>query len=396
MGLLVQPRAWSRSVVRRATLGVVYALSLPGVLAGQRPQPQLVAALVARVDGSAENLTPITALAIQPDGTIMAAQPQDGLIRMFTAAGRAAGSFGRAGEGPKEFRWINTMGWVAETLWVNDDMQHRVTYLAGGKTFLRTEPMPRLPELDPGGKSVPRVSDFGPVALLPGGWSLRSGLAERNEQPPAWKTIVRGTEVFSRVSPSGGFDRVVAAVLGPATQCKDRKLGVPIPECGGALWAVASTGGRIGVALPVVRDRRSPQVRLILISAQGDTITDHVYPIHAIPLSSRSADSIRTDRINNSHSAAAIAGWKAVKIPPYFRPFEFLVVGREGSLWLGQHADKGERAWLVVGPTGVTRGTVMLPGGVRIQIADGDDIWGTTDDEDDVESIVHYRIRQGR
>ena len=387
----------TRSLSGLVALGIVASLTMPADLRGQRPPPRLIPALVARVDGLAANLTPITTMAVQPDGTIMVAQPQDGLIRLFSAAGRAAGSFGRQGAGPKEFRWINTMGWVADTLWVFDDVQRRVTFLAGGKSFLRTTPLPPLSEHLSGDDVAPRVSEIGPVAFLPGGYSLRLGTASVNGQRAVWVDRVReNPRVFLRASPAGNIARVVAMARGGSSQCQDSKLHVPIPECAADLWAVTAAGDRLAMALPIVKDGEQPRVRLVLLNAMGDTLQDRTFPITPIPLSAKSADSIRADRVGNSHSAEAIAGWKAVKIPPYFRPFEYLVVGRDGEVWIGQHADHNSREWLVITSAGAVRGTVTLPKGVRVWLADGDDMWGTADDADDVESVVHYRIIRGK
>jgi hypothetical protein len=75
-----------------------------------------------RIHGVAADLVPVPfgwqrGIAIARDGSITVAQPQDNTIRFFSVAGTERGRFGRAGDGPGEFRRLGGLGWLGDTLW---------------------------------------------------------------------------------------------------------------------------------------------------------------------------------------------------------------------------------------------------------------------------------------
>lgn len=112
-----------------------------------------------RIDGYAEDLVPIGAVAVSDDGTIALAQTQDAMVRLFTPAGEFLGGFGGRGEGPGEFMNLTRLGWLAETLWVYDPAQLRFTFISPtlelGRTVTNIAPTAR-----PAPEDVGRVPEF--------------------------------------------------------------------------------------------------------------------------------------------------------------------------------------------------------------------------------------------
>jgi hypothetical protein len=80
----------------------------------------------------------VAAVAVGSDGSIYVAEGQGiNTIKMFDERGRFVRSFGRAGDGPGEFRSISAMGWHQDTLWIADRPAMRVAFFSRDGAFLR-------------------------------------------------------------------------------------------------------------------------------------------------------------------------------------------------------------------------------------------------------------------
>ena len=82
------------------------------------------------------------ALTVGPDGRIYTVHRQENLIRIHDPTGRPAGTIGRAGDGPGEFRGVSRMGWVGDTLWVLDTRFYRFSFFDADGTLLREQSIP--------------------------------------------------------------------------------------------------------------------------------------------------------------------------------------------------------------------------------------------------------------
>ena len=362
-------------------------------LEAQGNPPHLTATRELIIDGAVADLTFITYMTVLHDGTMMVAQPEDARILYFSPSGTLSGSFGRSGEGPREFHWIAGLGWVGDTVWAWDDTQRRMTFLARGKEFLRTERFAKGMRPARGdAKSLPLLLDIAPIAQFGNGESLRWGMAASVPQPAPWKGLLPpGATVFGRTHGDGTLTEVVAFVPSTSQLCRDQRLNVAIPECAHPQWSVAPDGSRLAVATPILRGRGAPAIRLVQVSAHGDTLLDRQYPFTPVHITAHMADSIRARLIKNS-GPRSIAGIRAVAMPSVLAPIEEIVLGHDASVWIGLHSTGATRSWMIVDQLGELRGTVSLPEGVRVRVVDHDLIWGTSEDLDGVESIVRFRI----
>lgn len=68
-----------------------------------------------------------------------------------------------------------------------------------------------------------------------------------------------------------------------------------------------------------------------------------------------------------------------------------VIVGRDGSLWL-EGWGKNVRPWTALRPDGSVLGVVNLPGRAKLAVADVRQIWTIELDQDDLPSIVRYRL----
>ena len=162
---------------------------------------------VARIDGHAEALVPIQGVLLAEDGSVVVGQPQNFEVRWFDENGEPVGRFGSQGEGPGEFRGIQTMGWRADTLWVFDPTQQRTSFVSPNGGFVRTEAMPReLRAVDPIDEPPSRARAI-PVAIGADDFRyVTFGFPVGEGQPSpfgdAW--------VIGRMSSQGILDRFVA------------------------------------------------------------------------------------------------------------------------------------------------------------------------------------------
>src|SRR5664279_1344328 len=173
------------------------------------------------IDAAANDLSPVTWVALAGNGTIAIGQAQDHLVRFFDAKGKSLGTFGRDGEGPGEFRRIDRAGWLADTLWVSDMSQPRFTVIGPEHKLLRTVSYARgmrASERD----SNESVQAYASLALYANGDQLKSGILPALDDPqlPSWAKTKANTGsrvVLGRVTSAGILLRPVAYT--PFDQC---------------------------------------------------------------------------------------------------------------------------------------------------------------------------------
>ena len=100
-------------------------LSLP--LAGQSTASSMLRGVVdleigSGADASAVSFGRVSGLAVDRLGRVFVADAQDNLIRVFTPSGRVAGTIGRVGSGPLEFKRVAAIGFGdGGMLWARDE-----------------------------------------------------------------------------------------------------------------------------------------------------------------------------------------------------------------------------------------------------------------------------------
>ena len=226
-------------------LGVSSAL-MPPVAAQARP-PQLTLTRDLRIDATANNLSSIDAVTVSRDGTIILLQPQDHLIRYFSAAGKSLGTVGREGSGPEEFRRPVRAGWLGDTLWVYDGGQSRTMLISPERKVLRTIRRPSDIRASPR-DTTPSGSVYSPLlGLYPDGSQLVMViLPMRTTSPrPPWSVSKLDTgspSVVLRVTPDGVLQRIAA--WAPDDAC-GYTIGTAYQFCGHPRADVSPDGSRI-------------------------------------------------------------------------------------------------------------------------------------------------------
>lgn len=348
-------------------------------------------------------------LAVGPDGSLYSLHRQESQVRRWTSDGQAAGTVGREGEGPGEFSRPSALGFFGDTLWVMDSRLYRVSFFTPDGEVLGTV----SPRYQMGGgdasdepwASPPRPSrplrDGTFLAVSPA-WSeaiARGNLtsvphvrtdAEGEVLSTIWRQPYRTTDVLALLREDGGT--FTSQPFGDAP-----------------LSALSSDGGFL-----VVDRRAHPgdgpgSFGVSKIGVEGDTLFRREFPYEPEPLSEERLDSAVRARAQGLHgfmsqrqpdlSLARVIDdlREATYAPAHLPPLKSLQVATDGTIWLErfQAAADGSTEWWILNPDGEPAGQAHTPGGLRVLLIHGDEVWGVESDELDVDYIMRYRLDRG-
>jgi hypothetical protein len=172
--------------------------------------------------------------------------------------------------------------------------------------------------------------------------------------------------------------------------------GVPFKQP--HLTDAAPDGTRIATATAAVRDATEGTFAVTMLDASGDTVYARAYPFEGIQIPAELADSAWNEAVERTKGdpPEVLAALRAAgPIPPVYPPLLQLIVGRDGSAWLRMRKpglEPEERFWLILDPAGAPYGSVIVPRNIFITTVDLSNIWAFELDDNDVQSIVRFRL----
>lgn len=360
-----------------------------------------------RIDGSVEGLSQIDQVIPMRNGTLVVPQGEDAKVRWFDSTGKPMGSFGRGGAGPQEFRMFGGVGIIGDTIWIVDPMMRRTTFVGPDMKFLRSSPWPlgvRIKASDEQGSPVP----FGPqpLAYLPGGDYVAEIRLVSHTDLPDWYPKAPGATPLVRADGTGLIKRMLR-VNGDGGECQVKYTneygggGFQIPWCDAARADISKVDGRVAMMRIDAPAATSPEYRVTVIRASGDTVFSNTFRYNKQSIPGRMIDSARrvlaTPRSKmvpvTKEKLAAVA---SIKWPTMLPPIRRLVIGRDDTVWLESWLLGPGAQWQILDSRGALVGSVKLPNGVKLLAADRNRIWASEKDEDDVPSVVRYRITPAR
>jgi hypothetical protein len=350
---------------------------------------------IGSVSDSDQALTSVGSVAVDARGTIYVTQPREKLIRIFSSAGEFVRTVGRDGQGPGEFQSMGYLGWMADTLYISDLLNQRVSLFGGDGSFVRSLNLlsPLIDDV-----FLPSVPD----RMLPDGTALvRPNYRARSSDGDT----VTARALF-RIDTTG-------AVLLRLAETSLENEGFSIQMGNAAIAGAQPFGDSPLLALPpdgkdvavVGRDAASEERRGLIIvtkiTADGDTVFRREIPYNPIPLPRQIVDSVldaRAERYSNipffdSAREARQALDDVVFVPAFYPPVSGVRAGSDGMLWLKREAIAGPQArWDILSADGDPVAYVLLPSSTVIHESQGALVWATERDELDVTYVVRYRI----
>lgn len=74
-------------------------------------------------------------------------------------------------------------------------------------------------------------------------------------------------------------------------------------------------------------------------------------------------------------------------------PIRQVIMGSDGTLWLRTQRQAGHDPWLVLDPSGDSIGTLLVAPGSSLNQPSAGVVWMVERDQDDLPSVVRYRVR---
>ncbi len=340
---------------------LAWLLLAPAHLTAQLPQRTLVATF--RLGGV--NAPEYAAFAREPtivadsDGTIFVRTAQPPTINVFDAQGRFVRTIGREGEGPGEFTIAGRHGVLADTLWVLDPVNARVTLFDREGTVLATRPS------NPDGRGTDFGSQqFTTVPLLGGHVIQIPGMPPPGTDHPLEAPIRFRPDASESPRQVGTLTVPTDGLLVPGVGVFWLRDFPAFPP----LISVASNGG--GWAY-VDDDEANPAAAVISrYSASGELVWTRTLESPRTPVSDTARDRLvdaaleiftpdvleSTRRWAEAQGEPAPRGTRkdmvedALGLPDFYAPFDDVVMGRDGSVWLRRGSEGRDAEWLILDP----------------------------------------------
>ncbi|MES2305597.1 MAG: hypothetical protein V4558_08820 [Gemmatimonadota bacterium] len=339
------------------------------------------------INADRENLSALSFVSVSKTGTIAVGQPQDSKVRFFSSTGTSLGTFGRSGGGPGEFGYLGpTISvWTGDSLWVGDNALQRWTLIGPDRALVKTVRVPvtlALPR--PRGTPVPV-----------GGIYLRGVVSADTVLAIGTRVDAQGR--YFSVAVRMRLDGTPVSILGEALSDASRSdctmlgssrpgLAVAVPYCPRSQMVFSPSGDRVAITSLTLEQQSRGAFTLHLLGETGDTLRSREYIVPTERL-----DSKEFDEIINALPAQVSSGLKAAKAPDRYPPASALLIGWDGSIWVGQEG-KSDRLWVIIDPAGREAGQFHLPKNVRLWTVGNGRVWGVAEAESGAQSIVSYIV----
>lgn len=311
-------------------------------------------------------------------------------LRVFDVAGTHQRTIGRAGGGPGEFSGLWAFGVYGDTVWTLDFALRRVTlFLTSGK-LLKTvtfEAVTRtLGERGSLFATYPMARQRDGVLLGFGGTSGQAMATGR----------VRAMPIL-RMSPNGlATDTLGWLPIAHANMILKSSVGTsyhvqPFDDSPSAEYAADQR--RVYVIDRHAASNGTTSYGVVAIGNDGDTAWVRRYPYAPLPMDRAVADSVRKRmyRMYGSRYPQSMID-DSLYIPKFQPPVSEATAGEDGTLWLRREKWSPTTKFDVLDAEGQLIARVEAGRSVRIRWVSGTTAWGQELDENDVPTLVRYRI----
>jgi hypothetical protein len=343
-----------------------------------------------RIDATREDFATFGRVTGGPRQQIAVYFRADQQVRIYDSAGRRAAAFGRQGAGPGEFRGVQGIGWVGDTVWVLDLALQRMVFFASSGRYLRVVPLASIP-----------TRGFLPVAVFADGSIL--GTVPRMGRAPGVTSLIARTE-YCIVTPARPEPRCIAQ--GPMDTLSTVAIGddkghffVDVPFASAPFRAITSSGTRFGFLTVTPTSPTGGTMSVTVLRRSGERVFSRSYPFVGVPIPAAAFryaanniggpgdPSVRPPQVNESLRRIAES-----RMPRFFPPVEHFTVGMDSGAWITLAETKDGVVAVHLDDRGAPVASVLLPPRSRILQASSTQLWLGERDADDLESIVRYRL----
>lgn len=377
------------------------ALTIASCSGSEAPDPEaaqgdLSITEARRIDATTADLSSIGSMLVASNGDVLVTQMEDNVIRVFPPSG-VSRTIGRDGEGPGEFRRLTRAGWIGDSIWTLDPDLSRVTIFDANYELVRSFPMPIAIKTETG-DSVP--VEMYVQAVLPGEALRAIAFVPRGIAPPAWASDVdSGSTHYVRVAEDGRH--LGRILLSPPDHCRvNYAIGsggygtASYPFCASPVSTDWSATAGMAIAVAGEAGTSTTPVQVIVLSPTGDTLMQRTLEFENLPVTEAAADSqaARLAAIMASRPQHIRDAMPKLPAASTWPPVRSLVLGTDGTVWLEIEELTPAHRWQMLSTKGEVIGSVDLPANFALRVASRTIIWGLETDEDDLESVVAYRV----
>lgn len=357
---------------------------------GQKYTEHPIPKVLVKLDGTKEDFSYFSVFAASASGMLAVVQQQDGAVRIYSADGRRIATFGRKGEGPGEFRTLNLVGWIADTLWVADNSLKRLTMITSAGKLIRTSVLPVAIKAASRTDSAP---GFRTPSLL-GVYADQTYMFAVNRIGPPPRAAAEGVRGITswtiRAAGDGTLRKTI--VQGPTDSCflKGPNAELIVPLCAQPLSAAASDGTvRVFVSAEVLGPSGGGYT-VSAIGSRSDTIFSRHYPISLERVPGRIQDSIRAAIDSGNPIVRALMG--STDLSEFYPPVSMVKLSPRGEVWIGLRSPVGatQREWRILDQKGRPVGSLWLPRSAQPLVVESRGAWAAEVDPDGIESVVLY------
>ncbi len=385
-----------------------WSLAFVAVLAGVVGQraPRFVAepdAAFAAPDSVDEELSYVTDMAVDADGSIYVADVRLSHVLHLDSLGGVRRIIGRSGGGPGEFVSTLLLGFYRDSLWVFDPGALRITLFPRRGTGLATLPLDALRSQVAAAERQPRVHRGAPLAMLPDGHLLML------ENVPASDNPADGyrSALLLRADRSLFIRDTLAALANVHSECvfsyRDGESHLNQPFADDPLYARSVDGLRYATVTRTAPTSGSEQhITLTLVSVKDHRTITREIRYRPRPLPSRVVDSaiaaLGQGMLGNIGSPVTVDSLRRRLFQPaYYPPVTRLRLAQDGTIWMSvRFADSPSEAteWIVLSPHGFELRRVTTPGNFLLFEADRDVLWGVNLMPDETMAVARLKVKR--
>ncbi len=352
-------------------------------------------------DSVVAQLSSVGDMALDEDGSLYLADYRFPAVLHLEPTGALRRAIGRAGSGPGEFRNVLFLGLHADSLWVLDPGQARVTLFPPSGRGPITIPYGGL-ATPVRGATRPQSRRGTPMAILPDGDFLV------RENIPLTANPADGTSQAVLLSTDRNMLVTDTLAVLPARHSslvfvyEDGESHFRQPFSDDPMSATNTDGSTLVVVTrAAARSRAEQRFKVTAWRGGREPAFSRELEYRPEPLRAATVDSVVRfmasppgyDGPPTPITADSIR--RRLFRPDFHPPVEQLTAGRDGTIWLKvRFADSpaGQGDWLVLSPRGLPLDRVTAPADFRLLEATRTAMYGVEGDPTDVPRVVRYRL----